>query len=95
VLITNPTRLAIALSYRRQEMDAPRVIAKGAGDLAARMREMARKHQVAVVENRALARALFRGANLNDAIPAALFAEVARILVWVYAARGRVEAGGH
>jgi flagellar biosynthetic protein FlhB len=87
VLITNPTHLAVALRYRTREMTAPQVLAKGAGELAGRMKLLARRHRVPIVENRALARALFLGAELDAPIPQAAFAEVARLLAWVYALR--------
>lgn len=85
VLITNPTRLAVALRYDARSMDAPLVLAKGAGQLAGLMREMAWRHQVPVVQNRALARQLFRLAALDQPIPGISFAAVARILVWLQA----------
>jgi flagellar biosynthetic protein FlhB len=87
VLITNPRHLAVALAYRAAQMAAPQVLAKGAGELAARMRRMAQRHGVPVVENRRLARRLFLEAQLDGPIPQAAFAEAARVLAWVYAAR--------
>jgi flagellar biosynthesis protein FlhB len=75
VVVTNPTHLAVALSYKHGEMAAPHVVAKGAGDLAAKMRELARRHGVPVVQNpRARARALLQGrlraAGAREALPA-------------------------
>jgi flagellar biosynthetic protein FlhB len=87
VLITNPQHLAVALSYRRGEMPAPQVIAKGAGELAAQMRAFARRSGVPVVENRALARSLYREVDIDRPIPESLYAQVARVLTWVYAMR--------
>ena len=87
VLITNPRHLAVALLYRREEMGAPQVIAKGAGELAQRMATLARRHGVTVVENRGLARALFLRAELDEPIPPATYPEAARVLAWVYALR--------
>lgn len=92
VLITNPRRLAVALAYRAGEMAAPQVLAKGAGELAARMRLMARRHAVPVVENRRLARRLFLESQIDGPIPQAAFAEAARVLAWVYALRGLRQA---
>jgi flagellar biosynthesis protein FlhB len=93
VLITNPSHLAVALMYRKGEMSAPRVVAKGAGDLAAAMRALARKSGVPIVENRPLARRLFRSAGLEQPIPEDAYQEVARVLAWIYAARtARTEA---
>lgn len=93
VLITNPTHLAIALKYDRNKMIAPELIAKGAGDLALAMKHIARKHNVMVVENKPLARALFERVELEQAIPEDLFPRVAKILAWVFIARERKQAG--
>lgn len=93
VLITNPIRLAVAIKYDRERVDAPMVIAKGAGFLAARMRDMARQHRVPVVENRRLARALFHRVPIEHAVPAEHYGVLARILVWVYSLRGQQVAG--
>lgn len=87
VVLTNPTHYAVALRYVHGEMDAPRVVAKGAGQLAAAMREIAARHQVVVVQNPPLARRLFREAALDEYLPATFHAEVARIIVWVLALR--------
>lgn len=92
VLITNPTRLAVALKYTRDTMAAPQVTAKGAGSLASSMREMARRHGVPIVENRRLARDLFRDVAIDEAVPPALFPTVARILAWVFLQRQRQTA---
>jgi flagellar biosynthetic protein FlhB len=86
VLITNPTHLAVALLYRRDTMAAPQVIAKGSGEAAAQMRELARRHGVPVVRNPTLARALFHG-RLDASVPEALYPTVARVLAWCYAQR--------
>ncbi|MRW94189.1 flagellar type III secretion system protein FlhB [Duganella sp. FT80W] len=87
VLITNPTRLAVALSYSHGNSAAPQVVAKGAGELARKMRELAGRHQVPVVQNRALARALFREVDFDGYVPEKLYPQVAKIMVWVYAMR--------
>lgn len=94
VLITNPTRLAIALKYDESAMPAPVVLAKGAGQLAGLMREMAWRHRVPIVQNRKLARLLFQGSALDQPIAAACYLDVARILAWLRgtAARRRSEA---
>ena len=87
VVITNPTHFAVALRYVHGEMDAPKVVAKGAGQLAAAMREIAGRHGVVVVPNPPLARRLFREAAIGGELPAGFHAEVARIIVWVLAMR--------
>lgn len=88
VLITNPTHLAIAIKYNKDEVDAPLVTAKGAGFLAGRMKEIARKHNIPIVENRPLARALFHKVGLEQAIPAEYFSVLAKILFWAYSIKG-------
>lgn len=87
VLITNPTHLAIALRYDRESMQAPEVCAKGAGELALKMRVVAAQNGVPVVENKPLARKLFQRATLDDVIPEDLYPKVAKILVWVFSLR--------
>lgn len=94
VLITNPTHLSIALRYDAETSAAPVVLAKGAGDLALKMRAVARKHHVPLVENKALAQELFKTVPLEETVPEALFPTVAKILAWVYLQReGRTVAG--
>ena len=80
VVITNPTHFAVALEYRRGEMAAPKVLAKGADHLALKIREQAREHGVPIVENKPLARALYKEAEVGDVIPGPLFAAVAEVL---------------
>lgn len=93
VLITNPTHLAIALKYERDAMAVPQLIAKGAGDLAAKMKQVAYRSGVPVVENKPLARELFRKTAIDDGVPEKLFPVVAKILAWVYMQRQqRMEA---
>lgn len=87
VLVTNPTHYAVAIAYQRDKMPAPKILAKGSGDVALRMREIARRHGVPVVENPPLARSLHRLADADDYIPEQHYTEVARILVWVMSAR--------
>ena len=93
VLITNPTHLAVALEYRRGEMVAPRVIAKGADQVALHMRELAFRHRVPVVENPPLARRLFRSVDLDQSIPEDTYPMVAGVLRGVLAARAARGAG--
>lgn len=87
VVLTNPTHFAVALRYVHGEMAAPRVVAKGAGQLAAAMREIAARHRVVVVQNAPLARRLFREVDIDEELPRGFHAEVARIIVWVFAMR--------
>jgi flagellar biosynthetic protein FlhB len=83
VVITNPTHYAVAVEYRRKDMLAPVVIAKGQDLMAARIRKVARDHGVPIVENVTLARALYAGAEIGDTIPAALFGAVAEVLAYL------------
>lgn len=89
VLLTNPTHVAVALRYVDGEMASPQMVAKGAGPMAAVMRQIAARHRIPVVQSPPLARALFRGLEVDQHVPPAHFAEVARILVWVFAMRQR------
>jgi flagellar biosynthetic protein FlhB len=90
VLITNPTHVAAALVYRKGQMAAPQLVAKGAGDLAARMKMVARRNGVPIVESPLLARQLFKSTELDKPVPEELYPEVARVLAWVYAMRNAV-----
>jgi flagellar biosynthetic protein FlhB len=94
VLLTNPTHYAVALEYRHGEMPAPMITAKGAGELAQRMRAEARRHAVPVVEDAPLTRALFTLPESQAFVPEEHFNRVARVLRWVYAARARYGAAG-
>jgi flagellar biosynthetic protein FlhB len=80
VVITNPTHFAVALEYRRGEMAAPKVLAKGADHIAKQIRERAQKHGIPLVENKPLAQALFKTAEVGETIPAPLFSAVAEVL---------------
>lgn len=84
VVVTNPTHIAVALRYNRKTMRAPRVVAKGIRMNAEQIREVARQHQVPIIENKPLARMLFRHARVGGEIPASLYAAVAEVLAWVY-----------
>ena len=93
VLITNPTHLAIALRYEHGKMESPQVIAKGAGMLANVMRAIAYKHHIPVVQNKPLARALYRQVDHENYVPIELYADVARIIVWVFALKRSAQKG--
>jgi flagellar biosynthetic protein FlhB len=88
VVVVNPTHVSVALRYEAAE-GPPRVVAKGADLIAARIREEAAKHGVPIVEDVPLARTLFRACELNDLIPAELYDAVARILAFIFALRRR------
>jgi flagellar biosynthetic protein FlhB len=89
VVITNPTHLAVALMYRSETMGAPVVVAKGAGMIAEKIREIARMNQIPVLENKPLARTLFKGVHIGAPIPSNLYKAVAEILAYVYQLRGK------
>ncbi len=84
VVITNPTHYAVALRYEAREMRAPKVLAKGRNHLALRIREEARKHEIPIVENPPLARALYRDTRVGREVPAKLFQAIAEVLAHVY-----------
>jgi len=83
VIVTNPTHLSVAISYQRSEMDAPRIVAKGADHLAFRIREIGREHQVPIIENKPVARALYKQ-EVGEEIPEEMFTAVAELLAYVY-----------
>jgi flagellar biosynthetic protein FlhB len=89
VVITNPTHLAVALRFDPAEMSAPRVTAKGADYIAERIRDIARENNVPIVENKPLAQALYKMADLGDYIPVDLYRAVAEVLAYVYRLKGR------
>lgn len=93
LVLTNPTHFAVALRYDEHAMAAPRLVAKGTDLVARRIRDLAREHQVVVVESPALARSLYRHTDLGREIPAGLYTAVAELLAWVYQLR-RWRAGG-
>jgi flagellar biosynthesis protein FlhB len=94
VVVTNPTRLAVALAYDPARMGAPRVTAKGAGHVAGRIREIARRNRIPLVEQRSLARALYRSVPIDGAIPPDLYRAVAEVLAYVYRLRRSDTAPG-
>lgn len=87
VVITNPTHLAVALQYEDKKMSAPKVIAKGAGFVAEKVKEIARRHHIPIVEDKPLARMLYK-LELNSYIPQELYRAVAKILAYIYKLKG-------
>jgi len=94
VVVTNPTHYAVALKYTDGKMGAPRVVAKGADAVAAKIRELAAEHKIPLLEAPPLARALFRHTELGDEIPATLYAAVAEVLAYVFQLRHFQQLGG-
>ena len=89
VIITNPTHLAVALHYKKEEMIAPRVLAKGAGWIAEKIKEIAQAHQIPIVENKPLAQVLYKMVDLGQTIPSTLYQMVADLLAHVYRMKNR------
>jgi flagellar biosynthetic protein FlhB len=87
VVITNPTHYAVALAYKMDSMEAPKVVAKGVGFLALKIKELAQEHGVPLVENKPLAQTLYKSVEIGDYIPGNLYRAVAEILAYVYKAR--------
>ena len=88
VVITNPTKLAVALKYDSSIMGAPKLLAKGAGKIAKRIRELAEKHDIPVVENKELAQGLYSLVEIGQEIPPTLYQAVAEVLAYIYKLKG-------
>lgn len=84
VVVTNPTHFAVALKYDSEVSSAPKVLAKGQNLIALRIKEIAYENRVPVVENKPLARALYKSVDIGDEIPADLYQAVAEVLAYVY-----------
>ena len=91
VVVTNPNEYAVALEYNPESMAAPVVVAKGRNLLAQKIKREARWHDIPIVENRPLAQALYRAADVGQAIPANLYTAVAEILAFIFRAQRMVD----
>ena len=89
VVITNPTHFAVAIKYDREVSSAPLVVAKGADNLAQRIKDIARENNVEIVENKPLARMLYFNVNIGDEIPPELYQMVADVLAYVYKSKNK------
>ena len=89
VVITNPTHFAVAIKYDRGVSSAPLVVAKGADNLAQRIKDIARENDVEIVENKPLARMLYFNVNVGDEIPPELYQMVADVLAYVYRTKNK------
>jgi flagellar biosynthesis protein FlhB len=89
VVVTNPTHLAIAIKYDPLAMAAPQVVAKGAGYVAERIKALASEHHIPVVENKELARNLYKLIEVGEQIPSEFFRAVAELLAYVYKLKGK------
>jgi flagellar biosynthetic protein FlhB len=94
VVVTNPQHIAVALKYDPLAMGAPRVLAKGADLVAERIKEIAREHEIPIVEDKPLARAIFRSVEIGGEIPEKLFQAVAQLLAYIYRLRQKGEPVG-
>lgn len=94
VVVTNPTHFAVALKYNEGGNRAPKVVAKGADEVAAKIRELAKENKVPLLEAPPLARALYKHTDLGDEIPEALYGAVAEVLAYVYQLRTFRSQGG-
>jgi flagellar biosynthetic protein FlhB len=94
IVVMNPTHYAVALKYDEAAMGAPRVVAKGADLLALRIRDIAREAKVPVLQAPPLARALYAHTEVDQEVPAALFAAVAQVLAWVWQLRAAMAGQG-
>jgi flagellar biosynthetic protein FlhB len=89
VVITNPTELAVAIQYDATTMNAPVLVAKGAGLLAQRIRRLALENGVPIVERKPLAQAIYKDVDLNRPIPDTMYGAVAEVLAYVYQLKGK------
>ncbi len=93
VVVTNPLHIAVALRYKHNEDIAPVVIAKGAGLLCNKIKELARENHIPIIENPTLARLLYRDVDMGQGIPLEVYRTVAEILAYVYRLKGQVKEG--
>lgn len=90
VVITNPTHYAVAIKYDPEQYDAPIVLAKGEDYLAQKIKEVAREHNVEIVENKPLARMLYANVDVGQLVPPELYQAVAEVLAFVYQLKGKI-----
>jgi len=90
VVITNPTHIAVVLKYS-ENLPAPQVVAMGADNIAEKIKELAREHNIPIVENKPLARTIFKTIKIGQVIPRELFVAVAEVLSYVYRLRRKVK----
>ena len=90
VVITNPTHYAVAIKYDPEVADAPIVIAKGEDFLAQKIKEVAREHNIEIVENKPLARMLYANVDIDQMVPPELYQAVAEVLAFVYKLKGKI-----
>ena len=91
VVITNPTHYSIALKYIPEEMEAPRCVAKGVDEVALRIREVAKEHDIILYENKPLARALYETVEIDEIVPPEHYKAVAEVISYVFKLKGRLK----
>ncbi|MDR0304582.1 MAG: flagellar biosynthesis protein FlhB [Chitinispirillales bacterium] len=89
VVVTNPTHLSIAIQYEQETMEAPLIVAKGADNIALKIREIAKEHNIPLYEDVPLARAMYDKVEPGDSVPQEFFAAVAEIIAYVYRLQGK------
>jgi len=89
VVLVNPTHVAVALRYEAKTMESPTVVAKGAGHVAEKIREIARAYGVPIIRRPELARTIYSTVELNESIPENLYVAVAEVLALIYRLRHR------
>jgi flagellar biosynthetic protein FlhB len=94
VVITNPTALAVALKYDSASMGAPQLLAKGSGKIAEKIKELAAKYDIPILENRDLARSVYSLVEIGEEIPPALYQAVAEVLAYIYRLKGKYAHAG-
>ena len=92
MIVTNPEHISVAIQYDPATMQAPRIVAMGADHLAFRIRQIAMKHAIPIVERKPLARALYAQSKVGQEIPADHYKAVAEILAYVYRLKGKAVA---
>lgn len=94
VVVANPTHVAVAIQYKRGQMAAPKVVAKGAGHIALRIKEIAIENGVPVLEKKSLARFLFKNVEIGETVPESLYSAVAEVLAYVYKLKTKYKSIG-
>ncbi|TEA79421.1 flagellar biosynthesis protein FlhB [Allopusillimonas ginsengisoli] len=95
VIVTNPTHYAVALAYREEDGGAPRVVAKGVGLVAARVRQLGEQHRIPILSAPPLARALYHNVDIGQEIPTALYSAAAEVLAWAFQLRNWQRGKGY
>jgi len=89
VVVTNPTHLAVAIRYEADEMNAPRIVAKGSGFVAQKIKEIAKENNIPVMEDKPLARMLYKTVEIGQEVPSEIYRAVAEVLAYVYKLKGK------